>query len=369
MRTCCGFVLGVALLCTPNAALHAGGDFLRGDVNADGIVEPLTEAFLLLEGLFGESETDFVCFDAADVNDDGVITQGDAIYLTNWVFLDGDEPPDPGPFECGPDPDVTDCDESPDPCPLESYDLELSDDFELVVKTGASVAGTGSTFSVRVHVESDEELPVVQFSLCHDEELVSVTEEDVTFNSEDFGESYTARFEDDGWSFALSDDYQNGDLLSEDDQLVLATARYLAVADSDGETTEIAFCDGFGDDVLAATYCLSGGKLLAPTVVDLQIEIRTPLFKRGDADGDGEVTVLLDALYLLNYAHGNGLRPPCFAAADCDGDGTIFSLLDAIYLITYGFLDGEEPPDPGTDECGLDPEADGLGCSQPPDCL
>ena len=39
-------------------------------------------------------------------------------------------------------------------------------------------------------------------------------------------------------------------------------------------------------------------------------------FIRGDVDGDGDFAVLVDAIFLLEYAYMDGDTPPCLKAAD-----------------------------------------------------
>ncbi len=89
-----------------------------------------------------------------------------------------------------------------------------------------------------------------------------------------------------------------------------------------------------------------------------------PVFKRGDCDGNGSVSGLLDALYILVYSFQSGPIPPCMDAADVDGNNLYSALLDALYLLTYAFSSGDDPPAPGPTVCGPDvqPDDDGLGC-------
>jgi hypothetical protein len=63
--------------------------------------------------------------------------------------------------------------------------------------------------------------------------------------------------------------------------------------------------------------------------------------ERGDANGDGEITVI-DALYMLNYLFRQGPPPVSFEAGDanCDGD---HGALDVVYLINYLFRCGPHP--------------------------
>ena len=80
-------------------------------------------------------------------------------------------------------------------------------------------------------------------------------------------------------------------------------------------------------------------------------------FIRGDADGSGVVSALLDALRVLRYLSGEADAPPCFDAADINGDGSI-NIVDPIWLLSWGFLPGgDDPPEPFP-ECGTDPDDD-----------
>ena len=93
-------------------------------------------------------------------------------------------------------------------------------------------------------------------------------------------------------------------------------------------------------------------------------------FRRGDADGNGVVFAILDALFLLEFGFTNGPSPPCDRAADADGNGVVFPILDALFLLEFGFTNGPPPPDPGPTVCGPGPNgcAEGLSCFTPPSC-
>ena len=98
----------------------------------------------------------------------------------------------------------------------------------------------------------------------------------------------------------------------------------------------------------------------------------TPLFIRGDADGDGRVQGLFDGIFLLKYGFLEGPAPGCFDAADVDGNNALHSLIDPLYLLKWAFTNGPAPPDPGPTDCGPDPEgsADGIDCENPAEsCL
>ena len=84
-------------------------------------------------------------------------------------------------------------------------------------------------------------------------------------------------------------------------------------------------------------------------------------FIRGDANGDGAVSGLIDGLFVLNYQFVLGSpEPPCFDAADADDSGSFAGLVDGIYLLNYGFVPGSPPPPAPFPGCGLDPTADAL---------
>ena len=68
-------------------------DFIRGDVNGDGIVD-LADVDYLGSAISGSGPLPAM-EDAADVNDDGLIHIGDVIYLSDFLFAGGAEPPPP----------------------------------------------------------------------------------------------------------------------------------------------------------------------------------------------------------------------------------------------------------------------------------
>ena len=81
-----------------------GLSFIRGDGNADGILNALVDGLYLLEfGFLGGPPPP--CFEAADVSGDGNFNAlADVLYLLSFGFLGG--PPPPAPFPaCQPDPD------------------------------------------------------------------------------------------------------------------------------------------------------------------------------------------------------------------------------------------------------------------------
>ncbi len=86
-------------------------------------------------------------------------------------------------------------------------------------------------------------------------------------------------------------------------------------------------------------------------------------FLRGDADGNGSVFALVDALALLLWQFGDGVEPPCLDAADSDDSGAVNVLVDALHLLAWSFAAGPPPAAPGPLDCGLDPTADDTACA------
>ena len=92
-----------------------------------------------------------------------------------------------------------------------------------------------------------------------------------------------------------------------------------------------------------------------------------PQILRGDADGNGTFSGLVDGLFVLNYQFVAGApEPPCLKAADADDSGSFQGLLDGLYILNYQFVVGSPPPPPpGPSACGNDPTADSLTCVTP----
>ena len=82
-------------------AAPASGDFRRGDVDDNGVVN-VTDAVAILNFLFSATNEPS-CKETADVNDDGQVNLTDGVNLLNFLFGGTAPPPDPGPDSCGPD--------------------------------------------------------------------------------------------------------------------------------------------------------------------------------------------------------------------------------------------------------------------------
>jgi hypothetical protein len=80
------------------------GPFVRGDINGDGEVPGSTTDIVFLANFLFLGGAEPPCRAAADVNGDGGVpgSTTDIVFLANFLFLGGAEPPAPGPRECGP---------------------------------------------------------------------------------------------------------------------------------------------------------------------------------------------------------------------------------------------------------------------------
>ena len=95
----------------------------------------------------------------------------------------------------------------------------------------------------------------------------------------------------------------------------------------------------------------------SPGVVDASPPLAT--FVRGDADGDGRVTIS-DPVGVLEFLFRAAPVPRCLDVFDADDDGRI-NVSDAVRLLDFLFQSGDPPQAPFPDP-GPDPTADELRC-------
>ena len=138
----------------------------------------------------------------------------------------------------------------------------------------------------------------------------------------------------------------------------------LVLEDFGGESSD-------GEWSLEIETGLAGGVLEEVCLLITEgVFLGVPEFLRGDANADGTVFCLIDALYLLQWAFTGGPPPPCFDAADIDDDGVLLALLDALACLGWQFGSGGPPPAPGPSDCGPDPDGDldGIDCENVDAC-
>jgi hypothetical protein len=146
-------------------------------------------------------------------------------------------------------------------------------------------------------------------------------------------------------------------------------ARYRGPGGSVDNPTGIAL-DADGGVYVSGGSRVEGGvpEIVTVRYADRQTDVER--FRRGDVNGDGEVSgQVTDAVYLLNFNFSGGPEPPCLAACDANGDGQVTGMVtDAVYLLTFSFLGGPAPATPFP-ACGESLAAADviLGCEHPPE--
>lgn len=198
-----------------------------------------------------------------------------------------------------------------------------------------------------------------QFELCH-ESAVTIDTADIDMGSGIGALAFSRHvisLTTEGWAAdATLDTALNVLRPAEDIELYLAAYEWV-----DAGSSALTFCES----EIATVISTEAGDA-TPVTVGGSIELVGPSFLRGDANGDGVVEPLGDALFLLQWAFGDLTAPPCLAAADANDNGGVSGLLDALYLLGWGFFDDDPPPDPGPERCGPDPN--GIpSCLVPPD--
>ena len=149
-------LLGLALLLSPAGAEV---DFIRGDVNGDGVVD-LVDSAGILKYLFAGEEPQSSCMDMYDANDDDVCDIADAIRIVQYRYCGG--PPIDPPFpEAGTDPttDAFECEG------FSTYEPVSNEGIVLSIDPCVIAGGNVSHVETLVRVTSDVEVAAVQFTL------------------------------------------------------------------------------------------------------------------------------------------------------------------------------------------------------------
>ena len=69
---------------------------------------------------------------------------------------------------------------------------------------------------------------------------------------------------------------------------------------------------------------------------------------------------LVDGLAVFNWFLGGNLD--CLDAADANDDGSV-NVVDAVYILYFAFGQGFPPPAEPFGYCGVDPTPDGIDCA------
>ncbi|MCI0652650.1 MAG: hypothetical protein L0Z55_12295 [Planctomycetes bacterium] len=158
-----------------------------------------------------------------------------------------------------------------------------------------------------------------------------------------------------------------GNTLAAGEDTIAYTVHYDLLAE--GEST-LEFCDHDypSTPTQPAAAFFIDVDLVVPVIFNGSIEVIEHDFLRGDANGDGSVNGLTDAIFLLTWKYATGGTPPCLDEADVDDNRVAGTMADALFLLDYTFLDGLAPPAPGPFDCGPDATVDPLECEPLPAC-
>jgi len=343
-------VLAVVIVATDRADAD---DFVRGDANGDGRAS-IADVQYLNNWLFRPGPAPG-CRDAADVDDDGVVSGRDTMALFRHLALDAAAPP--APFAAAgsdPTPDGLGCDDSGEGEPLvdEAARVEIlraaggdagrNVEIALAFTNAVDVAAIAVTLRVPPGVLADfvHEDAIGQPSFDANDGRVRL----VSWPWEDGGVAtaplVAARVRDGRLTIGIV-----GGLMDAASWPPAERGRHLL-------TLRLPTAEDAGPgpyDLLfeAAELVSTTGQAVVPRTTDATLTLHeSPYFIRGDCNGDGGVDIS-DALFHLNFMFLGGPFPECFAACDADHSGATTGMAgDAIYILNFAFTGGRPPPPP-----------------------
>ena len=245
----------------------------------------------------------------------------------------------------------------------EDYNVSLSD--------GSALPGQAARVSLTMDFADGEEIVGWQWGVCHDDDVLTLEEGDVWdgATAEELDFTFTnitivSEVGAAGWFGGYLLDVITYEVLEPGDGYEIAEMDYHVSDDAEPGFTDVTWCETLGSP-LVATRVIVGGMEIIPTQWDGTVEILEEIsFLRGDANNDGVVSPLIDALMILDFGFNDGAQPVCMDAADIDDNGVVSLLLDALALLQFGFDQGDAPAAPGPEVCGLDVEVDDLECNE-----
>ncbi len=339
-------------------------DFVRGDINADGQIS--TADSLMLRRFLFLGSVALNCLDAADVNDDGDVDISDVIFGLVSIFQEGPEMPAPF-LELGPDPTA-------DGHNCAAYDVIPPEETADTVRFGVVEAVPGGFVDVPVFVSSSVDVEAFQLLATYDEDVADPVDlvfegteyesrlEETTASAIFVGSSVEEGIFDVGFVPSL---VEAGFELAAGTNALAFKVRFRIAADAvPGTVVEIGPPDGpVGPYELHNELTFEGESrfvTVLPNVVPGEVRIVSDItiFRRGDANRDGEVDIA-DANFLLNALFVSGEQPTCPDAADSNDDGGI-DISDPINILNSLFVGTGVIPAP-FDTAGVDPTPDALG--------
>jgi len=288
--------------------------FIRGDVNGDGMAVSIEDLTACLHG------PPYLCDDAADVNDDGILDTTDCEYLSNYFIYGEPLPPTPFP-NCGLDPtmDGLGCASFP-PCPggggqwwrvgghyvtvagvnSEEFQIAFSDPFIDWAEFGNPGRVGSGHYIEHVYPHASPIVHNDAGNVSHD--IYTVMDPSPSPGGLWSLYDYPATIEPYGWM----EPFQGQNV---PDEFLDQTAPWNEISPI---YTEVEYC----------------------------VHI-SPWGYRGDCNGDGVVDIG-DVVYEINYLFRNGPPPEPMSAGDVNCDGTE-DIGDVVFKLNYLFRNGPIP--------------------------
>lgn len=348
-------LVSTALLFTSTAGAQI--EFRRGDADGDGHFAPIQDALFLINGLFSAGPVP--CYDAQDFNDSGTVNIGDAVEILSFGYLSGPPPPAPGFESCGADP-------TDDGIGCNSYltcdsVVPLLPNPELIYRVTSSSGQVGMSARVVIQLDNTSRSDIGGWSVgvCHDSAQLALDSVNVSPTLPFVPEFFEVRAEESRFVAGVLPTYLSGVGLEPAIGVGLFEVDYVLLS---AGSAALQFCEDPSSPVRINHVVASFSQLALPMLESGTITIEdAPLFRRGDANGDGSFDVA-DPIFGLSHLFTGGAPPLCEDAGDSNDDGTL-NVADAIHMLNALFDSGSaQPPLPGPGNCGVDPTVDTLDC-------
>ncbi|MGB7060913.1 MAG: dockerin type I domain-containing protein [Candidatus Zixiibacteriota bacterium] len=289
-------------------------EFIRGDVDENGIVEIADVSACATGGPFS-------CNDAADVNDDGVLSLVDCIYLNDYIMGSGLEPPPPFP-DCGTDPtlDELGCAHFP-PCPG---------------------GGPGAWVRVGGHYVTVAGVNSDGFQIAFSDPFVDWAEFGYP------GRVGSGHYIEHGYPHSATTVHNDAGNVSHDIYTVTdpspSPGGLWSLEDYSASTDPYMWMEPFYQQNVPEEFqdLTAPWNQVSPVYTEVEYCVHiSPWHYRGDVNGDGIVNVG-DVVYLISYLYRAGPPPVPMSMGDVNCDG-IVNLGDVVFLIGYLYRGGPVP--------------------------
>lgn len=241
-----------------------------------------------------------------------------------------------------------------------------SNGYVIGISPAAAEVQAGAAFQTAATLSSDSSDGEIQgwsYGICHDEthyQLDSIGDADTATvqNGAPAGFNEIGTFAN-GYTQGVVICFTGCATVAAGTTISMTNGNYTAIG-SDGDSSDIAYCDSLGIPPVAIAI-VTGGASLSPSTNSATITIVPPPptldFIRGDTNQDGGVNIA-DGIWLLAALFNAGSSYDCVSGSDANDDDTV-DAADAIYIFNYVFLGGAEPSAPFSDcgqEAGQQPE-------------